>query len=69
MSAMTRLKRIVRLSLTALALATAGLAIGAYRGGASGADRPPAPASASLPALNCTAAPPGVSAADWCPAN
>lgn len=64
---MTQLKRIVRFSLASLALATAGLAIGAYRGGARGVDRPPA--SASLPALNCTAAPPGVSTADWCPAN
>jgi|GEM_PF-4307685 len=67
MSAMTRLKRIVRLSLASLALATAGLAIGAYGGGAGGVDRPPAPAS--RPALNCTAAPAGVSPADWCPTN
>ena len=63
---MAHLKRIVRLSLVSLALATAGLAIGAYGGSASGAaDRPPA--TASLSALNCTVAPPGVSVADWCP--
>jgi hypothetical protein len=65
---MSHLRGIVRFSLASLALAVAGLAIGAYGGGASGpADRPPA--TASLPAVNCSAPPTGVSAADWCPTN
>jgi len=59
------LKRIAVMSLASLGLATAGLVIGAYSGGASGVtDGSPA---VTASALNCTLPPPGVPAADWCP--
>jgi hypothetical protein len=65
MTPVTGLKRMVRFGLASLALAAGGLAVGAYGGGRGASDRPPAPAS--LPATNCTAPPPGVTPADWCP--
>jgi hypothetical protein len=66
MTDMTHVKRTLRFGLASVALAAAGLAIGAYGGGRSGAvDRPAA--TASLPATNCTVPPPGVVVADWCP--
>lgn len=63
---MTYLKRTVRFAVVSLSLAVAGLGIGAYTGGASGADERP-PATASLRAANCTPPPAGVAAGDWCP--
>jgi len=61
------LKRIAVMSLASLGLATAGLVIGAYSGGASGVTDGSPAVTASAPALNCTLPPPGVPAADWCP--
>jgi len=66
---MTQMKRFVRFGAASLAMAVAGLGLGAFFGGGAGAAGERPPATSSLPAANCTVAPPGVSAADWCPAN
>jgi len=66
---MVRLKRIGGMTLATLGLATAALTIGAYSGGAGGAHEAKPPVTTALPSVNCTAPPPGVAVADWCPGN
>jgi hypothetical protein len=64
---MVQLKRIGGMTLAMLGLTLAALTVGAYSGGAA---EPPKPApTSSLVAVNCTAPPPGVATADWCPGN
>jgi len=64
---MSQLKRIGGMTLATVGLATVALTIGAYSGGTSGANDAKPPVTTALPAVNCTAPPSGVAAADWCP--